>query len=135
MDKKTTKQPRRFRTALIAITVAVSGVGVGGYVLASGMTQPETVETVETVGKFAPTPVETVKPTPIETPTQAPASEPAPVVQSPAPPPVDPSKCPAGTTAGQVDAAGNESNCQPTNNGQPCVAYNDANECTQWYKP
>jgi cytoskeletal protein RodZ len=44
-------------------------------------------------------------------------------------------KCPGGTVAGSVDADGIEGNCQPTNNGQPCVAYNDQNECTTWYKP
>ena len=112
MDKKTTKQPRRLRTALVALTVAVSGVGVGGYALASGMTQPETVETVETVGKFAPTPVETVEPTPIETPTQAPAPEPAPVVQAPAPPHPAPIQCPPGSTSNSNDGT-NDTSCYP----------------------
>lgn len=58
------------------------------------------------------------------------------VTAPPPPPPPAPVKCPAGTTPGAVDAAGNESACQDlNNNGQQCVAYNDANECTQWYKP
>jgi PKD repeat protein len=56
--------------------------------------------------------------------------------EPPPPPPPTPTKCPAGTTPGAVDAEGNESACQDLNNaGQQCVAYNDANECTQWYKP
>lgn len=68
-------------------------------------------------------------------PAPAPAPEPAPVVEAPAPPPPAPTKCPSGTIAGQVDGAGNESNCQATNNGQPCVEYNDSNQCVAWYKP
>lgn len=43
--------------------------------------------------------------------------------------------CPAGTTAGAVDDAGNEYNCAATGGAtgtQMCVAYNDANECTAW---
>jgi PKD repeat protein len=52
------------------------------------------------------------------------------------PPPPQIVKCPAGTKANAVDAAGNESNCQPLNGqGQQCVAYDDQNNCTQWYKP
>jgi hypothetical protein len=52
-------------------------------------------------------------------------------------PSVGPTQCPAGTIAGAVDGNGNESNCQATGgaDGTPCVAYNDANECTAWYKP
>lgn len=45
----------------------------------------------------------------------------------------DPTRCPAGTKAGAVDDAGNESNCYPENSsGQTCQAYNDANQCTAW---
>lgn len=45
-------------------------------------------------------------------------------------------KCPAGTKAGEVHDDGTEGSCSPTNQqGQPCVAYNDANECIAWYKP
>lgn len=45
--------------------------------------------------------------------------------------------CPAGTVAGAVDSAGNESNCYETNpdTGQQCAAYDDANNCTAWYQP
>lgn len=46
-----------------------------------------------------------------------------------------PTLCPEGTVAGAVDASGNESNCQPTSDGQPCVEYNDQNVCTRWYEP
>lgn len=46
-----------------------------------------------------------------------------------------PVQCPGGTIAGAVDDYGNESNCQPTSNGQPCVEYNEANQCVAWYKP
>ncbi|MEO6116019.1 MAG: hypothetical protein ABIP33_06505 [Pseudolysinimonas sp.] len=47
-----------------------------------------------------------------------------------------PVKCDAGYTANAVDAAGNESNCQKNGpGGQPCVAYNDQNQCTAYYKP
>jgi hypothetical protein len=45
-----------------------------------------------------------------------------------------PVKCPPGTTANAIDAAGNESNClenNPTTN-QPCVAYDANNVCTAW---
>lgn len=48
-----------------------------------------------------------------------------------------PTKCPPGTTANAVDAAGNESNClenNPTTN-QPCVAYDANNVCTAWLEP
>lgn len=46
-----------------------------------------------------------------------------------------PVQCPAGTAPNAVDEYGNESNCQATNGGQPCVEYNDANECVAWYQP
>lgn len=45
-------------------------------------------------------------------------------------------KCPAGTKANAVDENGIESNCEPLNSeGQQCVAYDDNNNCTAWYKP
>lgn len=66
----------------------------------------------------------------------APITEPATVTVEPAPAPVTPTLCPEGTTAGAVDNAGNESNCQNLGpSGQPCVEYNDANQCVAWYKP
>jgi len=47
-----------------------------------------------------------------------------------------PVKCAPGYTANAVDADGNESNCQKNGPGnEPCVAYDDANNCTQYYKP
>lgn len=70
-----------------------------------------------------------------------PTPDPVPVVEvapAPEPEPVAPSitYCPSGTVAGAVDEAGNESNCYTLNDeGQQCVAYDDANNCTQWYKP
>ena len=53
-----------------------------------------------------------------------------------APAPSGPILCPEGTTANSVDDAGNESNCQDNGIGdQPCVAYDDNNNCTAYYKP
>lgn len=71
--------------------------------------------------------------TPIPVAPEVVSDEVAPVSSPPVP--VGPVKCPAGTKAGQVDGAGNETNCQTTHNGQPCVEYNDANQCVAWYKP
>lgn len=73
-----------------------------------------------------PTPTPTVEPPVVVEPPPAPEPEPAP----------EPVRCPDGTVAGAVDAYGNESACQPLNDsGEQCVAYDDANNCTQWYKP
>ena len=45
-------------------------------------------------------------------------------------------KCPAGTKANAVDAAGNESACEPLGaGGEQCQAYDENNNCTNWYKP
>ncbi|MEN0083990.1 MAG: hypothetical protein AAGC66_04400 [Leifsonia sp.] len=47
-----------------------------------------------------------------------------------------PVKCPAGTHANAVDGAGNESACEANGpNGEVCQAYDDNNNCTNWYKP
>lgn len=47
-----------------------------------------------------------------------------------------PVQCPAGTTPNAVDEYGNESACQANGPGNAqCVAYDDNNNCTQWYKP
>ena len=49
-----------------------------------------------------------------------------------------PVQCGSGYVAGAVDEYGNESNCQPLggpSGNQQCVAYDDNNNCTQWYKP
>lgn len=114
--------------AAAAIGLASLGIGIGVSV-----NQPATEQTVEratTVDELEPTNT----PEPIATPTET--ATPEPVVEAPAPPPPPAIvKCPSGTTAGQVDAAGNESNCQQTNQGQPCVEYNDQNVCTRWYQP
>jgi len=45
-------------------------------------------------------------------------------------------KCPAGTKANAVDAAGNESACESLGaGGEQCQAYDENNTCTNWYKP
>jgi len=45
-------------------------------------------------------------------------------------------KCPAGTKANAVDGAGNESACEALGaGGEQCQAYDDNNNCTNWYKP
>lgn len=81
-----------------------------------------------------------VEPEPTEEPVEPapapePAPEPAPVAPAPPPPPAPPApvKCPAGSHPNAVDAAGNESACQPLGpQGKQCVAYNDQNECTAY---
>ncbi len=119
------------KTLVIAATSAIAGLAlIGGT--AYGITantpaptpEPTKVSSViEKVGDETPSSVLTPTPTV------------AVVVVEPAPAPVDPSKCPSGTVAGAVDEAGNESACYETNNGQQCVAYDDNNNCTQYYKP
>ena len=113
---------------IAALTLGLASVGIGTGV---ALTQPAPVAVVEqatVVEEIQPT----VTPTPIETPTATPTPEP--VVEAPAPPP-GPVKCPEGTTAGQVDAEGNESLCAATGpQGQQCAEYN-GNECTSWLKP
>ncbi|MEO5921708.1 MAG: hypothetical protein ABIQ01_11270 [Pseudolysinimonas sp.] len=47
-----------------------------------------------------------------------------------------PVQCGYGYTAGAVDAYGNESNCYANGPGNAqCVAYDENNNCTQYYKP
>lgn len=116
---------KRTWIAALAGAALVTGSGVGVAVAnAPAVEPPQTGQRAFTVQDVKPTP----EPTPIEVVVEAPA----PVVEAPAP---APGRCPVGTTAGQVDEAGNETNCQATNNGQPCVEYNDANQCVAWYKP
>lgn len=116
--------------AAAAIGLASLGIGIGITANQPAPVAEQTVERATTVNELEPT----RDPEPIATPTET--AMPEPVVEAPAPPPApEIVKCPSGTTAGQVDAAGNESNCQPTNNGQPCVEYNDQNVCTRWYQP
>jgi PPE-repeat protein len=121
----------------IILAGALSVFGIATANVDSAPTQKSVSVSTEPV-ENAVIPEPTVAPAPeavapIEAPA-APAVEPAP---APAPPPPAPlSKCPAGTVAGAVDGAGNESNCSATNNeGQQCVAYDDANNCTAYYKP
>lgn len=94
---------------------------------------PSIVKEFRGVGE-APEPDPTLTPTPSPTPVV-----PAPVVEQPAPPPApEPVKCPAGTVANAVDDYGNESNCQALGGDtgtQQCVGYDDAGNCTVWYKP
>ena len=97
------------------------------------------------IGHTAPAPVVTpaaviVESTPSPTPSPTPDAILAPVVAPPAEvapaTPAGPTLCPDGTTAQAVDGAGNESNC--TQNGPAdtqCIAYDDSNNCTAYYKP
>lgn len=79
---------------------------------------------------------QTIAPATPTTAATVPIAEPATVTVEQAPVPVSPTLCPDGTTAGAVDSAGNESNCQNLGpGGQPCVEYNVANQCVAWYKP
>jgi hypothetical protein len=79
----------------------------------------------------------------LKTPTPTPSAEavievaPEPVIEQTAPEPApDPVLCPEGTIAGAVDDYGNESSCyELSDDGEQCVEYNDANECTAWYRP
>ena len=116
------------KRTLIAVAAAVVFAAGFGVAAAQGQPADYMAETVERAS-FAPTAEKVV---PEAAPEVAPTVEPVAPVQAPAP---VTAQCPSGTTAGAVDAAGNESNCQATNNGQPCAEYNAANQCTAWYKP
>lgn len=83
-----------------------------------------------------------VEPTPVPTFTTAPTTPPVAVVEAPAPAPVieeaptGPTLCAEGWFPNSVDADGNESNCAEGNDeGQQCVAYDENNNCTAYYKP
>jgi len=111
----------------------ITGAALAGALLIGGGAALTATAMNEPVPTPTPTVTPTVTPTPTPTPTPEPIVEPAPepVVEPPAP-----VLCPEGTIAGQVDEVGNESYCQALNDeGQQCVEYNDANECTAWYKP
>lgn len=125
----------------VAVLSAVSIFGINAYRAAQEQAEAERVAleqaqqqeaVVEALGiKFAsPSQVEATKaPPPAAVVEEAPVEE-EPVYES------GPILCPPGTVAGAVDADGNESACQATNDqGQECVAYDDANNCTQWYQP
>lgn len=119
----------------VAITVAaVAVLGLGGVWAANAtgiFERPAPEPTAVVQNEPTATPTATVTPTPT----------PTPVVQPPVEAPAEPAApeivlCPEGTVAGAVDELGNESACYETNEeGQQCIAYDDANNCTQYYKP
>jgi len=123
------------KSVIAGIAAAVLGLGalgIGVGVAAQPAVAPVTVERATITQEInEPKVVDLVEPIPEATI--------APIVEEAAPPAPEPApapnRCPSGTKAGAVDAAGNESNCQATSNGQPCVEYNAANQCTAWYKP
>ena len=85
------------------------------------------IQQADVVPQPTPEPTITTAPAPVVAPAPAPVTAPAPAA---------PTRCPAGTTANAVDAQGNESNCNANNaQDQPCVAYDDANNCTAYLKP
>jgi len=122
--------------SLVAAGVLVVGGGAFGVAaLASNGQAPVVV----------PTPAATVQAEVVEIPTPTPThtagSDSVAVVveeapQEIAPPaPAGPVLCPEGTWANAVDEFGNESNCQSMNDdGQMCVGYDDAGNCTLWYR-
>ena len=123
------------KSVIAGIAAAVLGLGtlgIGVGVTAQPAEAPAAVERATITQEIdEPKIVDVVEPIPEVT--VAPiVEEAAPAEPAPAP---APNRCPSGTKAGAVDAAGNESNCQATSNGQPCVEYNDSNQCTAWYKP
>lgn len=124
----------KWRTAAIAVggaaVLALGGVWAANASGAFERPAPEPTAVIQE--EVAPTP--TVTPTPTPEPAVEPIVEAPPVEEAP----VDagPTVCPEGTVAGAVDAAGNESACYETNDeGQQCVAYDENNNCTAYYKP
>ena len=114
-------------SALLVAAAAFGGIAIanpGADEAPAQIVQPQQDQVVEPV--VEPTPEPTVEPV-----------EPAPVVEpAPAPAPEPPTKCPSGTKANAVDGEGNESACEPLGpSGQPCVAYNDQNVCTEYLEP
>lgn len=110
----------------------------GGAVALTVSAQPNDPPAVTAI--TTPTPRVTHPPEPTPTATPEPAVEavvvaPAVPVEVTPPEPVGPVLCPEGTWANSVDEFGNESNCQALNDeGQRCVGYDDANNCTMWYR-
>ena len=125
----------------------VSGVIGGAVVLAAAalfsvfafapLLSPEPAATVGTVTVGTVEPGGFTTPTPEPIVTLAPIVE-APVIEAPAPvveTPAGPTLCPDGWFPNSVDGEGNESNCAEGQDGQPCIAYGENNECTAYYKP
>jgi len=113
------------------VALLVGGMAVGAFAFTAPTPEPAvstvTVGTVEPGGLTTPTPEPTITPVPI---VEAPVIEPAPVEA-----PAGPTLCPDGWFPNSVDGAGNESNCAQGQDDQPCVAYDDNNNCTAYYKP
>lgn len=129
-----TKQVK-WRTVGIAVA-AVAAVALGGTwaANAAGVFERPAPEPTAVVQE-EPTPTITPSATPIPTPTPtvAPVVEAPPVVEEE---PAGPTLCPDGWFPNSVDEYGNESDCAEGNDeGQPCVAYDDNNNCTAYYKP
>jgi hypothetical protein len=127
----------------IGVIALLAGVVAGGFFI-SGTLQPEVggeQEAVRLVGGEGKPTVAQIEHKLLLTTHVAKTTTPPP---PPPPPPAPenyygnpgPIQCGYGYTAGAVDEYGNESNCYANgpDNAQ-CVAYDDANNCTQWYKP
>lgn len=133
------RSPWRSVIAVAAIVlVGAAGVFVGGAVLKPTPARDGTAIVHLTGSPGKPT-------TPqmdhkLLTPHQAKSTTPTP--PPPAPenyynnPTGGPVQCGYGYTAGAVDEYGNESACYANGPGNAqCVAYDDNNNCTQYYKP
>lgn len=110
----------------------VLAAGATAFALSGQASAPE--PTITPVVQVIETPAPKVTPTP--TPVVEVAVPVVPVIEEIAPPPPAPELCPSGTIAGGVDDAGNEFNCYELNeNAEVCGGYDDANNCTLWYRP
>ena len=112
--------------AAAGVAIVAAGAAFGATLLPSAQPEPTVVVEVAPIIPSDAIPEPTARFTP-----------PAPVVElAPEPEPAPPVKCPSGTRANAVDGAGNESACEPLGpSGQPCVAYNDQNVCTEYLEP
>lgn len=133
--------PRKTWRALIAVAAIVL-VGVAGFSVSGALLKPEAARPMPTivhlVGDQSKPTVPQVEhklllTTHVAKSTTPPPPPPAPENYYGNPGPI---QCGYGYTAGAVDEYGNESNCYANGPGNAqCVAYDDANNCTQWYKP
>lgn len=139
-SEKLAEKPHPWRTALLVLSVVAVGIAavlISGAVLKPNTDRPDAIA-VHLVGEQGKptTPQVTHKlllTTHVAKSTTPPPPPPAPENYYGNPGPV---QCPYGTTAGAVDDYGNESNCYANGPGNAqCVAYDDNNNCTQYYKP